>query len=242
MKKKVTNKSAFFKKSWSKLWRLLYKCTIVFLFVSITPVIIYKYINPPITPLMILRALEKRMEEKPMKISYKWVPLNKISKNLITAAVTSEDNLFLEHSGFDLDAIRKAYDNNQKSPKRIKGGSTISQQTAKNVFLWTQRSWVRKGLETYFTFLIELFWSKERIMEVYLNVIEMGNGIYGAESASQFYFKKPASKLSKEESAAIIVTLPNPLKYIVNKPSPYMNKRKNIILQRMAEIGDVKFN
>jgi monofunctional biosynthetic peptidoglycan transglycosylase len=242
MKKKVIQKYVFFKNLWSKLWRLFYKSIIVFLIVSITPVIIYKYKNPPITPLMIIRALEKRIEGKPMKITYKWVSLNKISKNLITAAVTSEDNLFLEHSGFDLEAIRKAYENNQKHNKRIKGGSTISQQTAKNVFLWTQRSWIRKGLETYFTFLIELFWSKERIMEVYLNVIEMGDGIYGAESASQFYFKKPASKLSKEESAAIIVILPNPLKYSVNKASPYINKRKNIILKRMAEIGDVKFN
>jgi monofunctional glycosyltransferase len=242
MIKRVTKKSTFFNNLWSKLWKLLYKSIIVFFIVTITPVIIYKFINPPITPLMVIRALEKRIEGKPMKISYKWVSLNKISKNLITAAVTSEDNLFLEHSGFDLEAIRKAYENNKKPNKRIKGGSTISQQTAKNVFLWTQRSWIRKGLETYFTFLIELFWTKERIMEVYLNVIEMGDGIYGAESASQFYFKKPASKLSKEESATIIVSLPNPLKYIINKPSKYINKRKNIILQRMAVIGDVKFN
>jgi len=242
MKKKITKKSGFFKKFWNVLLKILYKCIIGFLIITITPVIIYKFINPPITPLMIIRALEKRIEGKPMKIKYIWAPIKNISKNLITAAVTSEDNLFLEHSGFDIEAIRKAYENNQKHPKRIKGGSTISQQTAKNVFLWTHRSFIRKGLEAYFTFLIELFWSKERIMEVYLNVIEMGDGIYGAEATSQFCFKKPASKLSREESAAIIVTLPNPLKYNVIKQSPYINKRKNIILQRMSQIGDVKFN
>jgi len=242
MKKKITKKSAFFRNYRSLLFKIFYKSVVVFLIITIAPVIIYKYIPPPVTPLMIIRAIEKRIEGKPMKIDYKWVPLKNISKNLITAAVTSEDNQFLEHFGFDLVAIRKAYENNQKENKRMIGGSTISQQTAKNVFLWTQRSWIRKGLETYFTFLIELFWSKERIMEVYLNVIEMGDGIYGAESASKFYFNKPAIKLSKEDAAAIIITLPNPLKYIVNKPSLYMNRRKNIILERMTQTGDVKFN
>lgn len=242
MKKKSTKKSAFFRKYGELLLKIFYKSLILFFVITITPVIIYKYINPSVTPLMIIRSLEKKFEGKPMKIDYKWVPLEKISSKLITAAVTSEDNLFLEHSGFDLDAIHKAMENNKKKNKRIRGGSTISQQTAKNVFLWTHRSWVRKGLEAYFTFLIEMFWSKERIMEVYLNVIEMGDGIYGAESASQFYFKKPASKLSKEESAAIIVVLPNPLKYSVLKPSAYINKRKNIIMQRMSQIGEVKFN
>jgi len=242
MKKKITKKSGYIKNILRLSTKILYKSLIGFFIITITPVIIYKYFTPPITPLMIIRALEKNIEGKPMKIDYKWVPLNKISNNLITAAVTSEDNLFLEHSGFDIEAIRKAYENNQKHPKKIKGGSTISQQTAKNVFLWTHRSFIRKGIEAYFNFLIELFWSKERIMEVYLNVIEMGDGIYGAEAASKFYFKKPAIKLSREEAAAIIVTLPNPLKYTATKQSPYINKRKNIILQRMTQISDIKFN
>ncbi len=242
MKKKITKKSAFFNDHWKYLLKFTYISIIVFFVITITSVLLYKFIPPPITPLMISKAFEKKIEGKPMKINYKWVPLSKISNNLITAAVTSEDNQFLEHFGFDIEAIRKAYENNKKNTKKIKGGSTISQQTAKNLFLWSQRNWLRKGLEAYFTFLIELLWSKERIMEVYLNIIEMGDGIYGAESASQFYFNKPASKLIKEEAAAIIVILPNPLKYKVIKPSSYINKRKNTILERMSQTGNVKFN
>ncbi|MFT5244804.1 MAG: monofunctional biosynthetic peptidoglycan transglycosylase, partial [Psychroserpens sp.] len=140
-----------------------------------------------------------------------WVSVEDISKNLQLAVICSEDQNFLKHYGFDVKAIEKAYENNKKG-KRLMGASSISQQTAKNVFLWPQRSWLRKGLETYFTFLIELIWSKERIMEVYLNSIEMGPGIYGAKAASQYWFKKPPSSLSKQEAAAMASILPNPLR------------------------------
>jgi monofunctional biosynthetic peptidoglycan transglycosylase len=241
MKKKISKRSGFFGNSWKIFYKALYKSILVFIFLTLTPVIIYKYLPPKVTPLMIIRAFEKKMEGKTAKIDYKWVPLSKISGNLVTAAVTSEDNQFLEHFGFDVDAINKALENNKKKNKPVRGGSTISQQTAKNLFLWPNRSWIRKGMETYFTFLIELFWSKERIMEVYLNIIEMGDGIYGAGVASEFYFKKKPDKLSREEAALIIATLPNPLKYSIANPSSYINKRQQIILKRMIQTGDIKF-
>jgi len=146
----------------------------------------------------------------------------------------------LYHHGFDFEAIKKAMDNNQKN-RKIKGGSTISQQTAKNVFLWPQRNWLRKGLEAYFTFLIELMWSKERIMEVYLNSIEMGNGIYGVEAASQYWFKKSASKLSQYEAAAIAAILPSPRRYRANPASSYIQSRKEWIVRQMYFYGQLNY-
>ena len=186
---------------------------------------------------MVIRYFEK---DSPKILKHDWEPIQNISKNLQLAVICSEDQNFLKHNGFDIIAIEKAYENNKKG-KRIKGGSTISQQTAKNVFLWPQRSWFRKGLETYFTFLIELFWSKERIMEVYLNTIEMGNGIYGAEAAAQHWFKKPASKLSKEEASAIAAILPNPRKYKANPVTNYIASRKNWIMRQMNFYGALNY-
>ena len=157
-------------------------------------------------------------------------------KNIQLAVICSEDQKFLKHNGFDIEAIEKAYEYNKKG-KRIKGGSTISQQTAKNVFLWPERSWLRKGLETYFTFLIEQIWTKERILEVYLNSIEMGPGVYGVEAASQYWFKKPASRLDAYEAAAIASILPNPRKYRANPATSYIQKRKQWIVKQMKFYG-----
>jgi monofunctional glycosyltransferase len=199
-------------------------------------VIIYRFVPVPFTPLMIQRYFE--MEEG--KIDKTWMPLEKLSPNLPLAVVTSEDQKFEEHFGFDIEAIEKAAKYNDKHKgKKVKGASTISQQTAKNVFLWPNRSWVRKGLEVYFTLLIEVFWSKERIMEVYLNVIEMGPGVYGAEAASHYYFHKPAAALSKSEAALIAAILPNPIRWSAAKPTPYITRKKNWIVRRM---GKASFN
>ncbi len=163
--------------------------------------------------------------------------LEDISPNLPLAVVTAEDQKFEEHFGFDLDAIEKAVKYNEKHKgKKVKGASTISQQTAKNVFLWPGRSWLRKGLEVYFTFLIEILWSKERIMEMYLNVIEMGPGVYGAEAAAHYYFDKPAAKLTKSESATIAAILPNPIRWSASKPTRYIIKKRNWILRHMGKI------
>ncbi len=208
---------------------------------SIAIVILYKWVPVPITPLMLIRNVEQIQNNKKIILKHDWVPIEEISKNLQIAVICSEDQNFLAHNGFDMDAIEKAIDHNKKG-KRIRGASSISQQTAKNVFLWPQRSWLRKGLEVYFTFLIELFWSKERIMEVYLNSIEMGNGIYGVEEASKYWFKKPAIKLNRNEAAAIAAILPNPLRFKANPASNYIQGRKNWIVRQMNFYGPLNYD
>lgn len=209
-----------------------------FVLVSVIWVTLYKWLPVPGTPLMIIRYFDGDREKL---WSRDWVSIDEISEHLQLAVICSEDQNFITHNGFDLKAIEKAYANNKKG-KRIKGGSTISQQTAKNVFLWPQRSWFRKGLEAYFTFLIELIWSKERIMEVYLNSIEMGKGIYGAEAAAQYWFKKPASKLTKQEAAAIAAILPNPQVYKASPASNYIQNRKQWIVTQMRYYGPLNYN
>ncbi len=191
----------------------------------------------PLTPLMLIRCIEQKSDGKDMRLKHDWVPLEEINERLQLAVVCSEDQNYLRHDGFDWGAIKKAMKQNKKG-KRIRGGSTITQQTAKNVFLWSGRSYIRKGFEAYFTFLIELFWSKERIMEVYLNSIEMGDGIYGAEAAAQHWFKKSAIKLNKDQAAAIAAVLPNPRKYVANPAGPYMQNRKAWIKKQMDFWGN----
>lgn len=178
------------------------------------------------------------MDGKDLKLKKDWVPFEEISPNLQLAVVCSEDQNFIKHNGFDFEAIDKAMEYNEKH-KKTRGASTISQQTAKNVFLWPGRSWVRKGFEVYFTFLIETFWSKQRIMEVYLNVIEMGDGIYGAQAASKNFFHKDATYLSKGEASLIAAVLPNPIKFSAAKPSGYVIQRQAWIIHQMALWGGV---
>lgn len=203
---------------------------------SIAIVILYKYIPIPVTPLM----LERRISEG-SPINYRWTPIDKITTNLPLAVVASEDNLFTTHNGFDFEQIRIAQEEARKG-KRLRGASTISQQTAKNVFLWNGRSWVRKGLEAYFTLLIEAIWGKERIMEVYLNCIEMGNGIYGAAAVADEHFGTTPDKLTRAQCALIAATLPNPRKYSSKRPSKYMLRRQKAILKNMKNIGRVRFD
>lgn len=202
---------------------------------SILLVVIFKWVPVPFTPLMVIRYFENPEEE----IQHDWVPREEISGNLKLAVIASEDQNFPNHSGFDYKAIQKAMEENKKG-KRTRGASTISQQTAKNVFLWSQRSWFRKGLEVYFTFLIELLWSKERILEVYLNSIEMGKGIYGAEAAAQAWFGKSAENLTAYEAAAIAAILPNPRQYRARPASGYIQGRQAWIVRQMRNLGPVK--
>ncbi|MBO8429747.1 MAG: monofunctional biosynthetic peptidoglycan transglycosylase [Bacteroidetes bacterium] len=194
-----------------------------FVLFSLLVTLIYKWVPVSITPLMIERAYEFR-NDPAFATHKKWVPLRDISPELPLAVVASEDNLFLEHSGFDFRQIRRALEE-AESGRRLRGASTISQQTAKNVFLWPGRSWVRKGLEAYFTVLIELIWGKERIMEVYLNVAEMGKGIYGAEAAAEQLFGITAAQLDRHRSALVAASLPNPLVRKANAPTSYMKRR-----------------
>lgn len=202
-------------------------------------VVLFKWVPIPVTPLMVIRYSQQSHPEK-KGWQHDWVAIEDISKHLQLAVICSEDQLFLKHHGFDVKAIEKAYENNKKGG-RLKGASTISQQTAKNVFLWPNRSWLRKGLETYFTFLIELIWSKERIMEVYLNSIEMGPGIYGAEAAAQYWFNKSASQLLPMEASAIAAILPNPLQYKANPSTNYIEKRKQWIRVQMNNFGRLNY-
>ncbi|HEY5687478.1 MAG TPA: monofunctional biosynthetic peptidoglycan transglycosylase [Yeosuana sp.] len=224
-----------------RFFKYIFKLMLWLFGFSIVIVIVFKWVPVPITPLMLIRNIEQLQDDKKLVLKHDWVPIEAISKNLQLAVICSEDQNFLTHNGFDMEAIEKAVEHNKKG-KRIRGASSISQQTAKNVFLWPQRSWFRKGLETYFTFLIELFWSKERIMEVYLNSIEMGNGVYGAESASQFWFKKPAIKLNRNEAAAIAAILPNPRRYRANPATNYIQGRKNWIVRQMNFFGPLDYN
>jgi monofunctional biosynthetic peptidoglycan transglycosylase len=223
-----------------KLLKFILKLCLWFFIVSILLVVIYKWIPVPITPLMLIRNIEQSRQDKKAVCKHDWISIDEISKNIQLAVICSEDQNFLKHNGFDVEAIKKVMENNKKST-RLKGASSISQQVAKNVFLWPERSWLRKGIETYFTFLIELFWSKERILEVYLNSIEMGNGIYGIEAASQYWFKKSALKLTTYEAAAIAAILPGPLKYKANPASEYIQGRKEWIVRQMSNFGALDF-
>ncbi|MCP1995043.1 monofunctional biosynthetic peptidoglycan transglycosylase [Flavobacterium sp. HSC-61S13] len=223
-----------------KALRILFKLLLWFFGSTLLVVLIFKFVPVPFTPLMFIRAIEQKTNGKEVKMSHDWVSIDKISPNLQKAVIVSEDGNFLKHNGFDLKAIEKAFKSNQKG-KKIRGGSTISQQTAKNVFLWQGRSYLRKGLEVYFTVLIELLWSKERIMEVYLNSIEMGDGVYGAEAASQYWYKKSASNLTKYEAAGIAAILPNPRKFKASNSSGYINRRKNTIVKYINYHGPLKY-
>lgn len=185
--------------------------------------LVYRLVPPPITILMVQRLVQGK------GLDYRWRPIDRISPALVQAAIAAEDARFCEHNGFDFEAIEKAMAANKRRPNRIRGGSTISQQTAKNVFLWPQRSWVRKGLEAYYTVLIETLWGKRRIMEVYLNVAEMGAGTYGAEAAARRYFGVGADKLTRAQAARLVAILPNPLKYKVVRSGPYVARRSRRI-------------
>lgn len=213
---------------------------IVFFGSTVLLTLAYRFVNPPYTPLMLLRAAGPQTEKCEKKIDKQWVPLEDISPEMVRAVVASEDNLFLQHKGFDWKAIREARQHNAKG-KTLHGASTISQQTAKNVFLWPSRSYLRKGLEVYFTFLIETFWPKERIMEVYLNVCEMGPGLYGVERAARRYYGKPASKLNRSEAAMLAAILPAPLTRNPVHPTAYLYKRQQKIQHLMQLIGPVRF-
>lgn len=206
---------------------------ILFFFISsIGTVLLYRFVPVYVTPLMVIRSVQQVFTGEKLICKHTWVPFDKISSNLPMAVIASEDNRFAEHNGFDMIEIKKAMKENE-TRKRKRGASTISQQTAKNVFLWPKSSWVRKGFEVYFTFLIETCWSKERIMEVYLNSIEMGDGIYGAQAAAKYKFGTTAAKLSAGQCALIAATLPNPIRFDSANPSRYILRRQGQILRLM---------
>ena len=215
-----------------KVLRILRNLILFFFISTILTVVIYRFIPVYFTPLMVIRSTQQIFKGKNPVWLHSWVSFDKISPPLPMAVIASEDNRFATHNGFDFIEIKKAMKENE-TRKRKRGASTISQQTAKNVFLWPQSSWTRKGLEVYFTWLIELCWSKERIMEVYLNSIEMGKGIYGAEATAKYKFHTTAAKLTAGQSALIAATLPNPIRFDSAHPSAYILRRQSQILRLM---------
>lgn len=222
---------------WEKMRAIIRWTVVAFLGSTILAVVALRFLPVYFTPLMFIRCYEQMTEGKSLKMKHHWVPLNKISPSLPMAVMASEDAKFLKHHGFDYQAIEHAAERNRKHPEKRKlGASTISQQTAKNVFLWPGRSWVRKGFEVYFTALIELMWPKERIMEVYLNSIEMGDGIYGADAVAEEHFGTDALSLTKAQCALIAATLPNPRKFSSKNPSGYMLKRQARIMREMKYV------
>lgn len=216
-----------------KLKRFLIKSPIYFFVISITWVVLHKYIPVPATATMLVVG-------KPFSYKFDWEPLENMSPNVLLAVIAAEDQKFFEHHGFDLEAIKKAVIVNQ-SGKKLRGGSTISQQVAKNVFLWQGRSYLRKGLEAYFTFLIELIWSKERILEVYVNVAQTGPTLFGFEEAAESYYKKSAKILSQQEAARIASILPSPAKWSATKPGSYVQKRTRNLVKQMNQLGGKGF-
>jgi len=223
-----------------RVFKFLLKLLLWFLGLSIGSVILFRFVPVPVTPLMLIRCGEQLFNGKEMRMTKSWKSIDNISPTLVQAVIAAEDQKFTEHFGFDVQAIEKAQKyNERKNGKRIRGASTITQQTAKNVFLWRGTGWtryLRKGFEVYFTFLLEIFWSKERIMEVYLNVAEWGDGVYGAEAAAQSCFGKSAHKLSAPESALLAAVLPNPRKWSAAQPTSYILRRQAWILTNMYRI------
>lgn len=218
-----------------KFYRIIKKLLLLFFVTSVMSVILLRYLPVYFTPLMGIRVIEQVKDKRRPKLHHNWVAYNKISDNLKRAVIASEDQLFYQHNGFDKKQIQKSIEDNKKG-KRLRGASTISQQTAKNIFLWPHSSWFRKGLEAYFTVLIELLWSKDRILHVYLNSIEMGDGVYGAEAVAQHHFNISAQELSRNQSALIAATLPNPLRFSSKSPSLYVYRRQAFILEQMRNI------
>lgn len=220
-----------------RIQRTIRWIVLLFLGSTILFVFAYKWMPVHITPLMVIRCAQQVSRGETIRMRHHWVPMDSMSVYMPVAVMASEDQRFLTHNGFDFVEIQKAVKDHKEKGKKLRGGSTISQQTAKNVFLWPGSSWLRKGLEAYFTVLIECIWGKRRIMEVYLNSIEMGDGVYGAEAVAQWHFNRSSSELTRANCALVAATLPNPLKFDSRKPSKYILRRQTSIMGQMRHIS-----
>src|SRR5215470_9312667 len=210
--------------------------TVGLLTTSVGVTLLFRFVAPPASALMIERRIDSWQTGEKYSPQYKWVGFERIATSMASAVIASEDQNFLNHHGFDWNAIQRAIDHDEKSA-RLRGASTLTQQTAKNLFLWPGRTWVRKGLEAYFTVLLEACWDKRRILETYLNIAEFGDGVYGIEAAAQRYFHKPATRLTSEDAAVLAAVLPNPHLLKANAPSAYVRERQQWILQQMRHLG-----
>jgi monofunctional glycosyltransferase len=225
---------------WSRIKRWLLKAVVYFFVISISLVIIFKWVPIPFTSTMVARKIEAMVDGKNSEIHYDWASYDEISKEAGLSVVAAEDQMFPDHWGFDFENMANAFNNNMKG-KKIRGASTLSQQVAKNVFLWQSRSYIRKGLEVYFTLLIELIWGKERILEAYLNVAETGDMTFGFEAAAKRFYGKSAKNLTREQAARIASVLPSPRKWSVAKPGPYVSRRTGQISRQMRALGGAKY-
>lgn len=228
------------KSLWRRLWRVLLYLMLSFIIGSIVLVLILRFVPPPTTGVMIQRTVQAWSDEQQtQRRRYYWVDQSAMTPSAALAVIASEDQLFFQHNGFDFSQLEKALADNKRG-KRLRGASTISQQAAKNLFLWGSRSYVRKALEVWFTVLMEALWPKSRIVETYLNIVEFGPGIYGIEAASLSYFRKHAKDLNRHEAALLAAVLPNPHRLHAARPSPYVRERQQWILKQMAQLGSVK--
>lgn len=228
--KAITNKLKKLKIFLVKVLLLLFQASLFF-------IIIYRIVPVPITPLPIVRLYDQLVAGKDLRLHKDWESIDNLGSNICKAAITSEDLQFFNHVGFDFEQIWESLKRSYNRGKRLRGASTISQQAAKNLFFTPTRSWIRKGLEIYVTTALEILWTKKRILEVYLNIIEMGDGIYGAEAAANYYYNKPASKLTAHEAAMIVACFPNPIRWSPLKPSRYILRKQNIIVRYMNQAG-----
>jgi monofunctional biosynthetic peptidoglycan transglycosylase len=220
------------------LAKISLKLCLFLVFFSVILTAIYRWLPVPVTPLMMIRLSEAVLDGKPIQLDKSWTDFSSISPRMQEAVMAGEDMKFYQHHGFDWEAIDHAFDHNERHHASLRGASTISQQVAKNVFLWPDRSWLRKGLEAYFTILIETFWSKARIMEVYLNVVEFGDGVYGVEAASEKYFAKPASRLTGSEASLLAAILPSPRHFSPLHPTAYVRFRQSLIEHRLRAANE----
>jgi len=235
MKRGVRRKRMRRKNRMRRLRRWLLVGIVAFLLLCITPVIVLRWVAPPGSAVMLQRSLIQGHE-----VDYQWVPMSQISPQAALAVIAAEDQKFPDHRGFDLQAIRDAVESNSRG-NRLRGASTLTQQVARNLFLWQGRSYFRKGLEAWFTVLLEFFWSKQRILEVYLNIAETGPQVFGVEAAARRYFGRPASMLTQEQAALIAAVLPNPLRFHADRPSGYVLSRRDRILQQMSQLGGTAY-
>lgn len=224
-----------------RLIKWFFKLVLLSILLNVAAVVALRWFNPSFTALMVERHIQHYMEDQPYAVSQQWLSYEQLPNALKMAVIAAEDQHFATHNGFDLDAIQAAFERNQESNKTKFGASTISQQLAKNQFLWSSRSYVRKGFEAWFTLLLEQSLSKERILEIYLNSVEWGNGIYGAQAAAQHHFGINADALSQRQANLLAAILPNPLKYRVNNPSPYIQKRAAWINQQVVQLGGANY-
>jgi monofunctional biosynthetic peptidoglycan transglycosylase len=225
-----------FKKRLRRIIAVLLIITVGFVTSSAGLTIFFRFVAPPASALMLERQIDSWRSGQKYSSQHEWVGFNRIAPPMASAVIASEDQNFLHHYGFDWGAIERAYDHDENS-NRLRGASTLTQQTAKNLFLWPGRTWVRKALEAYFTLLLETFWGKRRILETYLNIAEFGDGVYGVEAAAQLYFHKSAARLTSEDAAILAAVLPNPHRLRANAPSAYVRERQHWILQQMRHLG-----